>query len=59
MFFSETFLALELTDYCNCACIMCSQSVRHVIHGSTKGFMDFGLLEDLLADLYQKKIKCY
>ena len=57
MFFSETFLALELTDYCNCACIMCSHSVRHVIHGNTKGFMDFKMLENLLQDLWSRNVK--
>lgn len=32
---------LELTDHCNIACRMCSQSMRDDAHGTPKKFMDF------------------
>lgn len=33
---------LELTDHCNIACRMCSQSMRDEAHGAPMRFMDFG-----------------
>lgn len=49
--YPDSILALELTDHCNCRCVMCSQSAGTVIHGQRKGRMDPRLVEAILEQL--------
>lgn len=49
--YPDSVLALELTDHCNCRCVMCSQSAGAVIHGGRKGLMDPRLVDGILEDL--------
>ncbi|MDD5090118.1 MAG: radical SAM protein [Candidatus Wallbacteria bacterium] len=49
--FPGSILALELTDFCNCNCIMCTQSVSRKIHKRGKGFMSSDLLDSILKSI--------
>lgn len=55
--YPDSILALELTDHCNCRCVMCTQSVLDVIHGHRKGFMDPELVRSILADLSRNGVR--
>lgn len=55
--YPDSILALELTDHCNCRCVMCTQSVLDVIHGHRKGFMDPGLVQSILDDLTRHGVR--
>jgi radical SAM protein with 4Fe4S-binding SPASM domain len=46
---------MEITDYCNCKCIMCKQSQSDTMHRENKKqFLDLGLFIKLIEDLREK-----
>ncbi|MGM0606880.1 MAG: radical SAM/SPASM domain-containing protein [Candidatus Muiribacteriota bacterium] len=49
-FFDNTVLGLEVTNFCNCSCIMCTQS-QNV---AKKGFMDKKIFSKLIDEIVQK-----
>ncbi len=55
--YSDSILSLELTDYCNCKCKMCTQSVQDIIHGNSKGYMDIELIKEIFTNLKNNGIK--
>jgi len=57
MFFSDTILAIELTNYCNANCVMCTQSVSSSIYGRKKGFFPVKVLKRIIFSLKRKGIK--
>lgn len=59
MHYPDTYLSVELTDFCNCSCIMCSQSVNQVIHGDSKGFMSMSMMEKVFDDLLESGCKIH
>ncbi|MCK9224760.1 MAG: radical SAM protein [Candidatus Muirbacterium halophilum] len=55
--FKDSILALEFTNFCNCSCIMCTQSHNKII----KGFMPETILDSIInnivsEDLYFDKL---
>lgn len=49
---SDVHLLIEPTDFCNCNCIMCKQSVSKTIHGDNpRQYMDFGLFVKIVKDI--------
>lgn len=53
-YYKNSILALELTDFCNCSCVMCTQSVSQIIHGKSKGFMGKDLFNSILDSIKRK-----
>ena len=51
-------LLIEITDYCNCKCIMCKQSMSKTIHGTTpKQYMDLSLFIKIIEDIRESGLK--
>jgi len=50
---NETILAMEFTNFCNCSCIMCTQSMMK----DPKGFMDRNTFEKILKDIVAEDLQ--
>ncbi len=48
----DTILALEFTNFCNCSCIMCTQSMMK----EPKGFMNRNTFEKIIKDIVEEDL---
>ena len=61
-YLAGSYLVLELTNHCNLACVHCAvyedqQSEEGHPHYATKGYLDLELVDGLIADWIQEKVR--
>ncbi|MDD2714747.1 MAG: radical SAM protein [Candidatus Wallbacteria bacterium] len=55
-YYPDSILAVELTNFCNCNCVMCTQSMN-AAYGQRKGFMPQATVRKILESVSERNVR--